>query len=979
MAEQQSRLAIVLDSTGAQRNAEGLAGALHGLTDWGKKAAASAGQASKATEEEARALSTLLDRIDPVNAALNRLDEQQRQLAKFRAKGFIDTDTFDVYSKKVEEARTNLSGFNAGMDKGAVSAGQYKQAMRQLPAQFTDIFTSLAGGMPLWLVFTQQGGQIADSFGGWGSLLDVIKRELLGMSSANDEASESLSESANGLAENVEHGQKFIGFLTPARAAIAGTAATMAVLGLAYYKGAQEQDEFTKSLILTGNTINKTTGQLAEMSQQVAAMSGSTVSEAAVVINQLVSAGKVAGSSLSTAAQSILSINDATGIATKQLIADFNAIAEDPVSAIEKLNDKYHFLTLATYNQIKALQDEGRTTEAAKIATVTYSNELEQRSTQIKESLSSIQNAWDSVWSSAKGAWDAMRDTGRNQSPESQLATLEKSLDEAKRKQSEGGIWNRLAANTNGYNISEMEKQVAELKSQLTTQGILNGAISDYNNRQKDGIEAQQRINTLQEQSLSNTQKRSKAQQALTRDLEKARAAGQSITAAEEKQLRDNIDNKFKDPKTTKTKAYRDDAGQRLLLQLQQQQATLAQQESTGYKIGAQQQALIKWEQQLSDLKSKGTLTAEQKSLLANADILTKQYQQNAALERQIETAQKALAIDRARADITRTIANRQSQYATDELFAGGGLSQYDQQQYTQRLSLEQSYNDKISQLRQQRASASSDIAREEIDQEIQLQRQALSTELNNYDEHMQRMNQSRRSFSAGASRAWQEYQDSAANVSAMSQQLFSNAFGGMEDSLVNFVTTGKASFKDFTTSIISDLARIAARQALVGIGSSIFGSVFSAGASAAGGASASSAGSSGGMGMSTNFHAYAKGGVPGGNTISAYRNGVYDSPQYFAFAKGAGVFGEAGPEAIMPLARGSDGSLGVRMVNGGGGVAGITVNAPVSIIQQQGGNNTETSNTNTANTAKQLEGIIKTTLNGELKKQMSPGGLLYR
>ncbi|MDU3076708.1 MAG: phage tail tape measure protein, partial [Mixta calida] len=378
------------------------------------------------------------------------------------------------------------------------------------------------------------------------------------------------------------------------------------------------------------------------------------------------------------------------------------------------------------------------------------------------------------------------------------------------------------------------------------------------------------------------------------------------------------INEMFKDPTPPKTKAYRDDAGQRMLLELQQQQAALEAQQSTGYKISAQQEALIKWEQQLADIKNKQTLTADQKSLLANSDLITAQLQQNAALERQIETREKLLALDKARADITRTITNRQSQYATDELFAGGGLSQYEQQQYTQRLSLEQSYNDKITQLRQQRASATSDIAREEIDQEIQLQQQALQTELSNYDAHIQRMNEARGSFTAGASRAWQEYQDSATNVSAMSEQLFTNAFTGMEDSLVSFVTTGKASFSDFANSVLSDIARIAARQALVGLGTSIFsaaGGMFSGGAAASASASSSNAFSSGAY---NNLSLNAKGGVYDSPSLSAYSGGIYDSPKFFAFAKGAGVFGEAGPEAIMPLKRGPDGSLGVQLHSGG-------------------------------------------------------------
>lgn len=870
MAEQQSRLAIVIDSTGAQRNAEGLAGALSGLTEWGQKAAASSGKVTKATDDEAKSLSALLDKIDPVNAALNRLDDQQRQLSKFQAKGFIDTETFADYSKKIEQTRAGLNAYASEAGKAGMSSKQLAANMRLVPAQMTDIVVSLASGQAPLTVLLQQGGQLKDMFGG-------------------------IAPAARAL------GSYVLGLVNPFTVA----AAAAGSLAVAYYQGSEEQSEFNKSLILTGNTAGKTASQLSDLSAEVAKNTGSTIGKAAEVLNQVVAGGKVASESLGAVTTAIVKAGSATGISTDKLVDDFNRIANNPVESIKKLNDEYHLLTLSTYNQIKALHDQGDEQEAARVATEAYASSWIKRSNEIKENLGSLEKAWAGISGAAKEAWDSMLNIGREQTLQEKLSQAEKALDNARRSQGLGnGLWNTYGVNYQGNSgyVELAEKQVNAIKSQITTQDVLNGAIGDYNNRQQDGIKAQERINQLNEQTLSNAEKRSKAQKELTRDLEKARAAGNAISAEEEKRIRANIDDKFKDPKTPKVKAYRDDAADRLLLQLKEQNAALAMQESTGYKIGAQQQALIKWEQQLSDLKSKGTLTADQKSLLANADILTKQYQQNAALERQIETAQKALALERARADINRTIANRMSQYSTDEMFAGGGFSQYEQQQYTQRLSLEQSYNDKISQLRQQRASATTEIAREEIDQEIQLQQQALQTELSNYDAHMQRMNDLRGNFTAGAKRAWQEYQDSAANVSAMSQQLFSNAFNGMEDALVKFVTTGKASFSDFANSVLADIARIAIRQSLVGIGNSFSGGLGSLFAS----------------GAASSVKANAKGGIYDSPSLSAYSGGVYDSPQFFAFAKGGGVFGEAGPEAIMPLKKASDGTLGVRMVDGG-------------------------------------------------------------
>lgn len=930
MAEQQSRLAIVIDSTGAQRNAEGLAGALAKMTQAGQKAADTAGKTAKATEQEAKSLSDLLDRIDPVNAALNRLDDQQRQLAKFQAKGFIDTDTFSEYSKKIEDARGRLTGFADTAGKAGISAKQAAYQMRMIPAQMTDIAVSLAGGQSPFMVLLQQGGQLKDMFGG---IVPAIK----------------------GV------GTYIGGLVNPAT--VAGSA--IGALALAYYQGAEEQDEFTKSLILSGNTLGVTAGQLGQLSQQLARVTNTSIGNSASVLNQVVSSGKISRDTLQEVTATIINMSKATGQAADSMLSDFERIAKDPAEAISKLNEQYHFLSLETYNRIKDLQDEGNTTDAARIATIAYSGELNRRTTEIRANLSDLEKAWDGIWSSATKAWDAMRDSGRGQTPESQLATLESSLEDARRRQSEGGLWNRFTANANGYNISEMEQQVDVLKSQITTQGVLNSAISEYQKRQDDGIQSQKEANALEARYQTRQQQRAKELAVLN----KLKAEGIKLDYAS---LEAEINERFKDPAQPKGKAYTEDAGSRMLDQLRQQQQVLMSQADTGEKIGTQQQALIKWEQQLADIKSKQTLTADQKSLLASADLITSQLQQNAALERQIETREKLLALDKARADITRTITNRQSQYATDELFAGGGLSQNEQQQYTQRLSLEQSYNDKITQLRQSRAQATSDIARDEIDQEIQLQQQALQTELSNYDDHIARMNQLRGSFTAGASRAWQEYQDNAANVSAMSQQLFTDAFGGMEDALVNFVVTGKASFKDFATSVISDLARIAARQALVGLGTSIFSSfsgLFSGSTSAASTSNAFSSGAYSGLSLN------AKGGVYDSPSLSAYSGRVYDSPQFFAFAKGAGVFGEAGPEAIMPLARSSDGSLGVRMISSGGGGAGVNVNVGgITIVNSEGkGATSSSSGIDSDGIIKQLRSQMINVVSEQATKQGTP------
>ncbi|HIE8728065.1 TPA: phage tail length tape measure family protein [Klebsiella pneumoniae] len=181
MTEQTSRLAIIIDSSGAEKQADNLATALVKMTQAGERAATSAGKVTKATDEEKQSLSELLDRIDPVNAALNKLDKQQQDLAKFKSKGMVDTDTFDLYSKKIEETRNRLTGFRDDLGKTGQSAAQTAYAMRMIPAQMTDIVVSLSTGQSPFMVLMQQGGQLKDMFGGIIPAIKGVSTYVMGL------------------------------------------------------------------------------------------------------------------------------------------------------------------------------------------------------------------------------------------------------------------------------------------------------------------------------------------------------------------------------------------------------------------------------------------------------------------------------------------------------------------------------------------------------------------------------------------------------------------------------------------------------------------------------------------------------------------------------------------------------------------------------------------------------------------------------
>lgn len=877
MSEQTSRLAIIIDSTGAEKNAENLTTALSGLTEWGQKAAASAGKVKKATEEESAALSELLDRIDPVNAALNKLDKQRQQLAKFKSKDMLDDETFDVYSKKIEEARNRLTGFSAQLKNTGMSAKQTAFAMRLVPMQMTDIVTSLAAGQPPLMVLLQQGGQLKDMFGGIGPAAKAMGGYILGL-------------------------------VNPFTLA----AAAVGVLGLAYYQGSQEQGAFNKSLILTGNQVGKTSGQLADIAARAGVAANSTTGAAASVLNQLVESGKVAGDSLERVTTAVVKTSEATGIATDKLVNDFNSIAADPVAAITKLNDQYHFLTLATYNQIKALQDEGNQQEAARVATDAYANTMQQRSADIQQNLGLLEKAWNGLAGAAKSAWDAMLDVGRESGGNERIAQIRKELD---------WIDNAVGGKTAfGARRKELEQELNILQLTMTAQADVNGAVSEANKAEQQRIKTQQDADRINQQFLSNADKRNKAIEQQKKFLD----AG-AISADRYAKNISRINEMYKDPKTPgapKGKAVTEDAGQRMIDQLNQQNALLVTQAEATNKLSSSEQELIKWRQQLSSLetRSPSQLTTTQKSLLLRKDEITSLMERNAQQEKNNRLMKEATELASYRSTLEMGLDNLRASYAVQD--SGFGLGEKQQEQMQELLQLEQKYNAQRQQLDRDYADKSKGMSEETYNAKSQMLTDALGRERVIMQQHYENLDAMNNDWLGGVEQGVRNWMDTASTYSTQMSGVVQGAMSGLVDTMADGLSGSKADWNEWSMSVLKSLQKVLLNAMIVnGIksmqGAGIWGSLF--GSANSGGSTPSGAYGSASSGLDF-FKQNAKGGVYDSPSLSAYSGGVFDSPKLFAFAKGAGVFGEAGPEAIMPLARTPDGNLGVRMMGAQGG-----------------------------------------------------------
>ncbi|EPQ9407909.1 TPA: phage tail tape measure protein [Klebsiella variicola] len=591
--------------------------------------------AVKAQEEQRASLQRLVGQLDPFSAALDKIKKQRAELSAAKDAGLLTPEYHAELSNKLDLTEKGLNQVSNVMRYGAISAGQYKNAMRLLPAQLNDIAVGLAGGMPLFTIFMQQGSQIADSFGGWGNLFEIIKQQLLGAGDAADESSDSLSDNANSLSENAENAKKLTGFLNPMTIGIGALIAVVGTLAYAWYKGSQEQQEYNKTLIMTGNIAGATAGKLADMASRVASDTGNPIGDVAAILNDVVSSGKIAADSIEMVTHAIVSMTDASDIAAGTLVSDFEKIAANPVSAVTELNEKYNFLTLDIYRQIQALQEQGKTQDAAALATQEYSKMLEERSAKLSDNLGLFESAWKTLGDTAKGAWDAMLNIGRE-------ATLAQRLEEAQKlvNTAAGGYTRDVWGNVTGLR-GEAQADVNILTGVINLQDDLNQARAKGQIIQNEGIKAMAFINQQSEQALSNAQKRTKEQDKLTQALIKARAAGTVISAEDEARMRENINNRYKDPKTPRTpkgKAYTEDAATRLLDQINQQTAAMQSQLDASDKLNSATQARIKFEQQIADLKSKTQLTADQKSILSRSDEILQAYKQQEALQNSVKT-----------------------------------------------------------------------------------------------------------------------------------------------------------------------------------------------------------------------------------------------------------------------------------------------------------------------------------------------------
>ncbi|HEJ1408116.1 TPA: phage tail tape measure protein [Pseudomonas aeruginosa] len=915
-----------------------------------QRAAEAAAKATAEFDRQQAELGKLLAAIDPVTRELEKLDSLQARLNAARGRG-IDPDVFTTYNAKLQEQRDRLLGTSDAMAVAGISAGQYRQAMRQLPAQITDVVTSLASGMPLWMVAIQQGGQIKDSFGGVGATFQALGdqvKSFFGIASNASDGLDDIARGADAAAASANNAKTAMVGLSGAGSAFivigAAVAAAGVALALAYEKGSSEADELNKAIVLTGNYAGTTAGQLSAMAASLARANG-TQYEAVAVLSEITATGKFTVDQIEQVATTSIAMQEATGKAVSDTVAEFSKLADEPVKASQQLNEKYHYLTASVYEQIAALDQQGDSLGAAQLAMDAYSQAMDERASQIVENLGTLETAWKTVAGVAKGAWDEMLGVGRTETPEERLEQLTKGQAfQPGRAVASGAVFGplgwfnelRKAYQRSSMSDDERGKQFTDALQEIQDEGekAQKARLDRY--LEDEAIRGQQSMDKLLESVRTNKEKRDK----LNRELDRSIAAIQAANPNDERLRPENIaaarkaiDQKYKDPKTPKGPSTPLDQSsvteaKNRLDQLQTDFRNAEQKLQAQQRAGllsyadyvAQRGELISQNkdqvtaayegeiQALEALRDKSSTTAAQRISLdqkiaearnnmvkaqkkADADLEVLQLNEQGRLKKQtqavkaysdaLQQQQDALALQGQRAAAAVGMGAQQRRLfdqrgSLDDRFAQQRLdlaSQYGDG--SRGMSLDE-YNDKVKALEANHAAMTQQLQRNYAD-----------------------LQAAQGNWVNGATSAFADYIDSARDVAGQTYELFSNAFSGLEDAVVTFVTTGKASLDDFVRTMIGDLARMATRQ----LGASLL-SGFGLGGGTDGGAQGLTVGASA---VSTSAGALAT----AGGTLLSGAAAIQAAAASLAAANGvSGVTGAAGAAGAAGVAGGGSGWL---------------------------------------------------------------------
>lgn len=951
-----------------------------------RQATQSSRDAAAALKGEAQSLTELSGKIDPTLRKLDELRALREQLNKANANGAFANNP-EEFTRLTQVLDRNTEAYkrqNAQLANTGKTAKEVAFAMRGLPAQFTDIVVSLQGGQAPLTVLLQQGGQIKDMFGGIVPALRAMAQGLMAM-------------------------------VTPATV---GAAALLA-LGVAAYSGSQELTAFNRAIILSNNAAGVSASQFAQYRDTLDS-TVTTSGKAAEALTLIAAGGRVLNEQFVAVAESAILFEKATGQALSETINDFNAIGKEPVEAAVRLDEKYKFLTASVLAQADALVRVGKETEAASLLQDTLATATSEAATKVIEQAGYMEQAWNGVKGAITGTWDALKQIGRESTAADELKILNTQLEALEtRQKNNANLLGGLFGSGIQKEIDDQKALIKQKQLRLDYEKLLAKQAADAEDVRRDAVSAQASSLKRQENNLKGVEK-------AENDLRKVRLensrieAGGNVSDDSRKVMIENEARAVKalaDAKEAEAKKGGKPLNTREIQTVKNSLAELNAEYDGYYKrvtaLGssgvvsaeatfASQKAILEaqkkavsesYDAQISAIKS---LQANKKNSASQSisldNQLSKAESDRAVALEKIDAKQDALAakeqgrIDKRTASISAYKAALDAQVSNlqDEgARAADGVGRGDQ---AAALAKQLNENDRAF-AKQQRTLAKSfgegniDVTeyRENL-QNLQDTHTVMTEQLLKNNEDIRASNED---WTNGFTRAIENAAEESRNFASMTNQAVSGAFNSMGDALGNFVTTGKLDFKSLASSIISDMAKIAAKAATNAALSSLFqiGASYFTGGVSSGLGPATMSGSSE-YGQITTVQE--KGGAWSGGTQffangGAFTNSIVSSPTSFAMNGGKkGVMGEAGPEAILPLARTSDGSLGVRFV-GSADQSQSSSGVVVYVSVTSDGTTSETNDSNYTGFGKELGDFVDSRIRTLQAKSLSAGGDLRR
>lgn len=614
-----------------------------------KKALTEEGRAaleeSKAKEKAAAAGKSFLADLESQAAALGKTKAELLEMKAAQLGVSAQAAPF-IAQLKAQESQMKLTG---------ISAGQYKQAMAQLPAQITDVVTSLASGMPVWLVAIQQGGQIKDSFGGVGNTFKAL-----------------------------------LSFLNPVNVGLAALAVSIGALVKAGYDAYKSQRDLQEALVMTGGYAGTNGAQFDKMAQDINNSTDATIGSIRGIATELAKSGKYTIDQIKAITKTTAQWSTVTGESSDKITGYFDKIAGDPVKGLAELNEQFNFLSEGQLTYIADLEKTQGKTEAVTAATKLFADVMDQRLGKLAESATPLEKMWTNIKKWASDAWGWVGDHT--------LAALNLIIDVV------AGTVEQVRYLLNQGDILIGEFIVSATKTMQKIPGLDNVGDSVISQQQKIINNAKENNKELLKSIAERNERVKKGEQGYI-DMMKNRAAVEQQYATKTKEnIRKEAEELAKRDKKQKAEKVKVSAGDKLeeqyqrdILALETQLRVLKEHKTITDTISQQRKSL--WAEQakiqiLQEASTKRQLTDEEKSILANKDKILAMAEQKAILGDQIvaqtrlnqlqdssikfiqqqKAATEALAKTRALSDREAARAAERAKLESDYLAKGGQL-----------------------------------------------------------------------------------------------------------------------------------------------------------------------------------------------------------------------------------------------------------------------------------------------------------------